>query len=49
METSDNFRGGTHKRGGVGARNANYSYKKRAAPLDFEEGFRKLKKGIRKA
>jgi hypothetical protein len=30
------------------ARNANYSYKKRAAPLDFEEGFGKLKEGLRR-
>jgi hypothetical protein len=34
--------------GGVCARNANYSYKKRAAPLDFEEGFGKLKEVLRK-
>jgi hypothetical protein len=41
--------GGTRKRGGVWARNANYSYEKRAAPLDFDEGFGKLKEGLRKA
>ncbi len=41
--------GGNPRKGGVGARNANYSYEKRAAPLDFEEGFGKLKKGLRKA
>jgi hypothetical protein len=49
METSDNFRGEPAKGGGVWARNANYSYEKRAAPLDFEEGFRKFKEGLRKA
>jgi hypothetical protein len=42
MEKSDKFRGEPMKGGGVGARNANYSYEKRAAPLDFEEGFGKL-------
>jgi hypothetical protein len=40
---------GTRKRGGVWARNAKYSYEKRATPLDFEEGFGKLKEGLRKA
>ncbi len=41
--------GKTRERGGVWARNANYSYGKRAAPLDYKEGFRKLKEGLRKA
>jgi hypothetical protein len=40
---------GTHKKGGIGARNANCNYKRKATPLDFEEGFGKLKKGLRKA
>jgi hypothetical protein len=49
MKTSDKFRGGPAKRGGGWARNANYSYEKRATPLDFKEGFGKLKEGLRKA
>jgi hypothetical protein len=49
METTDNFRGESAKEGGVWARNDNYSYEKRAAPLDFEEGFGRLKEGLRKA
>jgi hypothetical protein len=43
------FYGGTCNRGGVGARNANYSYEKRATPLDIKEGFGKLEEGLRKA
>jgi hypothetical protein len=35
--------------GGGWARNANYSYEKRGAPLDFEEGVGKLKESLRKA
>ncbi len=38
--------GGTRKRGGVWARNTNCRNRKRAAPLDFEEGFGKLKEGL---
>jgi hypothetical protein len=49
METSNKFMGEPAKRGGVWTRNANYSYEKRAAPLDFKEGLGKLKKGLRKA
>jgi hypothetical protein len=49
METSDNFRGEPAIGGGVWARNAKYTYKKRATPLDFKEGFGKLKEGLRKA
>jgi hypothetical protein len=48
METSDNFRGEPTKGGGGWARNGNYSYKKRATPLYFKEGFGKLKEGLRK-
>jgi hypothetical protein len=49
METSDNFRGEPSKGGELGPEMLN-CYKKRAAPLDFEEGFGKLKEGlIRKA
>ncbi len=47
METSDNFRGETAKGGEFGPEMLTI-YKKRAAPLDFEEGFGKLKEGLRK-
>jgi hypothetical protein len=46
METSDNFRGEPAKGGELGPEMLN-SYEKRAAPIDFEEGFGKLKEGLR--
>jgi hypothetical protein len=46
MEKSDKFRGEPAKGGEVCARNTNYSYEKRTTPLDFKEGFEKLKEGL---
>jgi hypothetical protein len=49
METSNKFRGEPAKGFFFGQNNANYSYEKRATPLDFKEGFGKLKEGLKKA
>ncbi len=48
METSDNFRGEPTKGGEFGPEMLTI-YEKRADPLDFKEGFGKLKEGLRKA
>ncbi len=48
METSDNYRGEPAKGGELGPEMQTI-YEKRAASLDFEEGFGKLKEGLRKA
>jgi hypothetical protein len=49
MKTSDNFRGEPTKGGKLGPEMLTTATKKRAASLDFEEGFGKLKEGLRKA
>jgi hypothetical protein len=47
MEISDNFRGEPAKGGELGPEMLTI-YKKRTAPLDFKEGFGKLKEGLRR-
>jgi hypothetical protein len=49
METNANFRREPAKGGEFGPEMLSIATKKRAAPLDFKEGFGKLKEGLSKA